>query len=441
MARYSKFLIPVAIAGVLAGCTTNDSGTKFQKLGLNGTNTIGTSADVRVVIEREVEPVTNPGPGRVRPTTVVCAEPSPDTAKAVQSAFGSGLGLGGTVPTGPALSAALQLSQSRAASLAALAERSLSIQLIRDGLYRACEAYANGAIGEVQYAVILSAIDETIITLLGAELAAGNFGRSLATLSGQSASEGSSEASAKTALETLQEINSSLDQSSSEMQSLKTSLQESRNESRRLESSLAEIRDEKRQLEGQIRALEGDLDLGPSDDVARDANGAPQAGQNRRLDDARSELTETRKREETLATELDRSKESERSLETSLKTEGARRNTLEQSQESMAKAVSASTAKAGATAAGSILPGKQSPELAETIAGMQRTYIENGKGMKSLMIACLVALDRPKGEAVTALTELCKEVVPMALAESMKAAASEQEYRLNRLKIEKGVTE
>ncbi len=442
MIGQQRTLVSLALAAALAGCTANEAGTKFQKLEANGTQTIGTTADIRVVIEREVEPVSNPGPGRVSPKTVMCAEPSPDTAKAVQSAFNTGLGAGTGLPTGDALSAAIQISQSRAASLAALAERSLSIQLIRDGLYRACEAYANGAIGEVQYAVLLSGIDETIITLLGAELAAGNFGRSLATISGESGSDGSSEASASTALQTLQEVNRSLDQTRNETARLSSSLEETRNETRRLNDTLSQVQDEKRQLEGQVQALESNLGLATDEDVARDPSGQPQAGQNRRLDEARSELNQTRDREETLSADLSRSKESERALETSLKTTENRRDTLEQSQESMAKAVSAAQTKATATAAGQILPGKQSPELAETIAGMQRTYIENGKGTKSLMIACLVALDRPKDEANTALSDVCRDkIIPTAMANSMQAQESERNFRLNRLKVEMSVAE
>src|SRR5204862_6868923 len=70
----------------------------------------------------------------------------------------------------------------RAESLAQLTNRLATIQLLRDGLYRACEAYANGAVSEITYAIMLSRFDKLMVTLLTGELVAGNFGQSLAVL-------------------------------------------------------------------------------------------------------------------------------------------------------------------------------------------------------------------------------------------------------------------
>ncbi len=57
-----------------------------------------------------------------------------------------------------------------AEAMAQLGQRLATIQLLRDGLYRACEAYANGALDKSSYSMILSRFDDTMITLLlGAE--------------------------------------------------------------------------------------------------------------------------------------------------------------------------------------------------------------------------------------------------------------------------------
>jgi hypothetical protein len=77
---------------------------------------------------------------------------------------------------------AIAVSRSQAEALAQLGERLATIQLLRDGLYRACEGFANGAISDTTYAVILSRYDDTMITMLLGEFAAGAFGRSLAAL-------------------------------------------------------------------------------------------------------------------------------------------------------------------------------------------------------------------------------------------------------------------
>jgi hypothetical protein len=57
--------------------------------------------------------------------------------------------------------------------VASIAMRTQTIQLLRDGLYRACEAYMNGAIDQHQYNVLLLNIDRLMVTLLGVDGIAG----------------------------------------------------------------------------------------------------------------------------------------------------------------------------------------------------------------------------------------------------------------------------
>ncbi|MBX9593262.1 MAG: hypothetical protein K2X46_02775 [Roseomonas sp.] len=179
--------LPVLCIG-LAGCGDRNFG--FVR-------TTTTEADVRVVMA--AVPQQAPIHGRpVVPNQIFCAEPSPDVAKAVSSASQAAASaeVNATEPqTGTAVAAAgtIAAGRSRAEALAQLAERLATIQLLRDGLYRACEAFANGAVGPISYALMLSRYGDTMVTLLGSEMAAGAFGRQMAALG--TGADGSSQAS------------------------------------------------------------------------------------------------------------------------------------------------------------------------------------------------------------------------------------------------------
>jgi hypothetical protein len=112
-----------------------------------------TTADVRVILQRELA-------GR----EITCTEPSPDVAKAISTlAQLQANGGNGTIDAG--FSGAV----SRQEALMALAGRSTALLGLRDGLFRACEAYANGAIGDTAYALILSRYGQLMATLFLAQ--------------------------------------------------------------------------------------------------------------------------------------------------------------------------------------------------------------------------------------------------------------------------------
>ena len=127
-------------------------------------------------------------PGEVDPHQIVCAEPSPDVAIAIANSFGGGfnvLGYGNAA-----------LSASHVEGLVQLGERTATIQLLRDKMYQSCLAYANGAISGTTYSIIMSRLDDTIVTLLMGETAGGAFGRSLASIGGKANSSASAKLSA-----------------------------------------------------------------------------------------------------------------------------------------------------------------------------------------------------------------------------------------------------
>jgi hypothetical protein len=120
-------------------------------------------------------------PGLVNPRRIICAEPSPDAAIAVANSFGAGLSVFGY--------GSGSVSASQAEGLAQLAERTVTVQLLRDQMYRACESYANGAISGTTYTLLMSKNNDAMVTLMLAETAGGAFGRSLAAIGGGSSAE------------------------------------------------------------------------------------------------------------------------------------------------------------------------------------------------------------------------------------------------------------
>lgn len=74
---------------------------------------------------------------------VVCAEPSPDALSALSSNFSSSFQNNSK--------AIANLGSSISESASSIGLRTQSIQLLRDGMYRSCEAYAAGAIDKDEY--------------------------------------------------------------------------------------------------------------------------------------------------------------------------------------------------------------------------------------------------------------------------------------------------
>lgn len=177
-----------AISVTLLGCEQLNHSIYREPSAGRGISVI-TDAKQRVLLRAEVGPEGQP------PSAIYCAEPSPDVAQAIAQAFSLAANASRALPvptdaTGSNQSGlGISIGSSSAASVAQLGERLATIQLLRDKMYRACEAYANGAVGATGYTLMLARLDKTMATLLSNEMAAGAFGRALA-LTGASASAG-----------------------------------------------------------------------------------------------------------------------------------------------------------------------------------------------------------------------------------------------------------
>lgn len=112
-----------------------------------------------------------------------CSEPSPDALAAFAAAFG----LGASSPAQGALSVAGS-GQSSAASIGL---RTQSITLMRDALFRMCEAYANGAVGSAQIAALLSRSQDLTAVILAVEQLTGAVVANQAALTGGTAADAS----------------------------------------------------------------------------------------------------------------------------------------------------------------------------------------------------------------------------------------------------------
>jgi len=179
--RVTRVIGVLAAAAISAACTI-PQGTVFNTSDQNNAVITTTDARQRVIINHNPNDFSRPG--LITPIQIICTEPSPDVALAVANSFGAGL----SVLTQGSGSISAQQSQ----AILQLAERTATLQILREQLFRACEAYSNGAITGTTYSLMLSKLYHTIATLALGDTAGGNFGRSL----GVAGAQGSAEANA-----------------------------------------------------------------------------------------------------------------------------------------------------------------------------------------------------------------------------------------------------
>lgn len=187
----SRFLLAAMVPALfLAGCDkTNWESSIFREKKFTKNDDMRSGFVITDAKQRMIMNVPNNRAGKLdpqAPNRVFCAEPSPDVSQALSEALKlavevkvEGRGQGG-----------LGVDRSFSHSIAQLGERLAVIQLLRDKMYRACEAYANGAVQASGYTLMLARLDKTMATLLSAEMVAGAFGRSLAQLGGAAGTGG-----------------------------------------------------------------------------------------------------------------------------------------------------------------------------------------------------------------------------------------------------------
>ncbi len=182
----SKWICFSVLALGLAGCATEPS-SQFKVTDLaveknakvSNTRMGATDARLRIITSSPLSG--NSQTGIVDPYRINCVEPSPDVAITVANSFATGLSIFGQ--------GSGSISGSSVQAMAQLVERTASIQLLRDKMYQTCLAYSNGAISGTTYSLVMSRLDDTIVSLLLGETAGGAFGRSLAGTGGNANGE------------------------------------------------------------------------------------------------------------------------------------------------------------------------------------------------------------------------------------------------------------
>jgi len=163
---------------LLQGCAIAPTAT-LRKESLPNHDFIATDSRLRVIATSEQSIFSTTG--LVDPKNIMCTEPSPDVATTIANSFGVGASIMGQ--------GAASLSAQQVEGLVQLGERTAAIQLLRDKMYQTCVAYANGAISGTTYSLLMSRLDDSIVTLSLADGAAGAFGRKLAGIGGEASAK------------------------------------------------------------------------------------------------------------------------------------------------------------------------------------------------------------------------------------------------------------
>ena len=148
-----KLLLGLVIATQLAGCTWGNWHSIYRKYDLTdgSPNSLSIGVKQRVVLAKAFSD----------PKIIACAEPSPDALSAVTAAIAGradAQGYGGG-----------DVSLATAESVLNIGLRTQTIQILRDAMYRLCEAYFNGAINQREMISLQKRYQNSMVALLAIE--------------------------------------------------------------------------------------------------------------------------------------------------------------------------------------------------------------------------------------------------------------------------------
>lgn len=143
----ARYLLPLIAVIGLSGCA--NWSTLYRKPNFSESDSLLTDIGARAIFVTPRD--TKEGQNinlRNTPKTIVCAEPSPDSMQAYAAK------LDWKLLSDSAVTRDAALAYSTAASY--VGNRTQTVQLLRDQLYRLCEAYANGIIDSDTYTMLMS---------------------------------------------------------------------------------------------------------------------------------------------------------------------------------------------------------------------------------------------------------------------------------------------
>ena len=191
-----------------------------------------------------------------------CSEPSPDAL----AAYAAALGIGATTNAGEAASAA----GGGQGSAASVGLRSQSITLMRDALYRMCEAYVNGAIGPAQIASLLGRSQDLTAVILAVEQLTGAPTADQAALTGTTSADSTATSLANQALldilvtdqnrkeERLSKANADLTKAKVDLDAASTKLQNARKTRDQINNDANATAREKEDADNEVAFLESE---------------------------------------------------------------------------------------------------------------------------------------------------------------------------------------
>ena len=183
-----------------------------------------------------------------------CAEPSPDGL----AAYAAALGISASNPSSAAASAAA----SGGSSAASIGLRTQSITLMRDTMFRICEAYANGAIGNAHLATLLGRSQDLTAVILAVEQLTGPLAANQAYLT--SSTDAASAASLVAVAEQLELAIKLVERASDR-------LEEAKVQQTKLEGEVSSAEREKTAKEARLTAANNETPKVPEKILVRDA--------------------------------------------------------------------------------------------------------------------------------------------------------------------------
>jgi hypothetical protein len=156
-----RYLRETAIAGVLAIAAAGCDSTIHRQANIGGVDTLSLDAKQRLML------VGNRGGHEHK--RVTCTEPGPDALVARAAA----LAAGGNFQQ-PGVTAGGNLAVATSETAASIGFRNQTIQMLRDGYFRLCEAYLNGALDKRQYEHMVTNADTFMVVVSALQVLGSN---------------------------------------------------------------------------------------------------------------------------------------------------------------------------------------------------------------------------------------------------------------------------
>ncbi len=316
-----------------------------------------------------------------------CAEPSPDAL----AAFAAAAGLGASSPVKGALSG----SGAASSSAASIGLRTQSITLMRDALYRMCEAYGNGMLSGPQVMTMLSRSQDLTAVVLATEQLTGAVAAQQAFLSGTSASDATAMMTATSQL-------------------LEAALKQQERAQSRLEKALerkTNAEGKQKQAQDEHREAQAGSSSNPGDDSAGQRARA-------RFNMAKSDL-EAANRQAILAENIRASRD--KILETATE----RVETLQSVQDSATATASAASSSTAALSGGSDRS-RLNDQSTQAIASAAQSMVNNVLNTSYLLDYCMATLSANDGKnTIVQDRDLCSQSILMTMtAEQLRVTES-----------------